>query len=130
MYRYCSVIKNSECSSNIRIKLSALGLKAGDNNTNSIFTCVKDGFFYGKENYLDISNLDNFVYSHNNENLFLAIAAIQNITDDKQYFVFDEDFKNHKKGEILYIDVASNFEEELLYMHKASLNELMITFLK
>ena len=82
----------------------------GNKNIKSRYTYVSNGVIYGINSIIkDILTEYNFVDCYNNEDIFLSIVSIQNFTDDNQYYVFDEDYKNYKKGDLLFIDIAKIF---------------------
>lgn len=59
-----------------------------------------------------------------NEDLFLAIAALRDDTSDNQYWVFDEDFDKWKKGDF----VIGRFGRCSCYCHVATVEELIEHF--
>lgn len=59
-----------------------------------------------------------------NEPLFLAIAALRDDTSIGQYWVFDEYFENHKKGDF----VMGAFHRCSCYCHVATVPELIEHF--
>ena len=59
-----------------------------------------------------------------NEELFLAIAALRDDTSDGQYWVFNEDFDKYKKGDF----VIGHFTRCSCYCHKATVKELIEYF--
>lgn len=131
MYKYSSFIENSKCKKNVREILHSRQMLDGNKNIKSKYIYVQNGIIYGID-YItkDILTEYNFVDCHNNEDIFLSIVSIQNFTDDNQYYVFDEDYKNYKKGDLLFVDIANNFENELMFTHKAKAEEIISYFMK
>lgn len=88
--------------------------------------CVQGEFRFVQNSLIDIIKKDipSVIDCGENEELFLAIAAIRDDTSDNQYWVFYEDFHKWKKGDF----VIGRFGRCSCYCHVATVEELIEHF--
>lgn len=135
----CYIKKNTK---ELREKLKSLGYKLNHGKAwGKYLACFKtedtnECKFVASPDY-DLKNMPNFTNSINcgeNEDLFLAIAAIRDDSDYMQYFVCDEDYitysmNEHKKGEFILFDgVKAHINKAKPFWHKATVQELIEHF--
>lgn len=113
----------------LRKKLEELGYRLSGAELNEdlcIFTEPEYGL-YSVEFFSNIPHPDetDSVDCGNNEELFLAIAALRDDTSANQYWVFDQDFPPHyQKGDF----TIGHFHRCSCYCHNATVEELIEHF--
>lgn len=137
----CTINKNTK---ELRNKLIELGWKItylieDEDNVEDSIVCqldekLGDMFFTCNRRTVekDFLCVPQVIDCGNNEELFLAIAALQDDSDYMQWFVFDDDIKFdgeilHKNGEFMLHEKKDNALHSDLY-HKATVEELINHF--
>jgi len=133
----CFIRKNTK---DLRNKLKEIGYKLNHGKVwGKYLACFKtedtnECMFVASPKY-DLEKMPNYINAINcgeDENLFLAIAALRDDSDYMQWFIFDEDIKIdakifHKKGEFMLHEKTDDVLKSHFY-HKATVEELIEYF--
>lgn len=137
----CFIRKNTE---KLRNKLNKIGIKPIYIQNNGNTLVVVKGQYNIENTNINDNVRNNIVDCHDNEKLFLAIAALQTDTDKNQLFVLDENVKpsseNFKEAGSFVMCKRDTWNIDLHYdninistnvlAHKATVPELIEHFIK
>lgn len=118
----CFIRKNTP---ELRNKLEGMGY-TNCTIESGLFLFTSRGIFDSMHIEIGLSDLarNGLIDCGANEPLFLAIAALRDDTSIGQYWVFDEDLENHKKGDF----VMGAFYRCSCHCHVATIPELIEHF--
>ena len=127
----CFILKNTL---QLREKLEGLGYRIGnkyciDNN----FLATDNNEMFGIEEPYLPEECNGYIHCGFNEELFLAIAALRDDTNYKQWFVCTSDYKEFdgkewKVGDFDLNTCPDDFDNILPHWRKATVNELIEHF--